>query len=103
MLTTIVSEQDIKNLILMCKRQGPHYTAQTVLWELDEVLKKSKYIPFTIKLMKIRKKIVKTDTKETSLTYIYKDILDVLNNSKMSDLDTLKLKNFIEALLKLEI
>lgn len=105
MLTKHITDNEIENLILMCRRQGSHYTAQTILWELDEVLKKSKYMPFTISLMSIRKKIVNTDTKETNLRGIYKDILDAINKNKITDPtpEILKLKLFIEALSKLEM
>lgn len=102
MLSTQAFDQEIKNLILMCRRQGSHYTAQTILWEIDELLKKIKYIPLTIHLRKIREKIVNTDTKDANLKGIYEEILDILNKYKMCDTETLKLKKFIEALLKLE-
>lgn len=102
MLTRQAFDQEIENLILMCRRQGSHYTAQKILGEIDELLKNIKYIPFTINLRKIREKIVNTDTKETNLKGIYKEILDILEKYKMFSTETLKLKKFIEALLKLE-
>lgn len=103
MLTKHITDKDIENLILICRRQGTHYTAQTILWELDEVLKKSKYIPLTISLMKIRKKIVNTDTKETNLKEIYQDILYTIDKNKTSFPELSKLQKIINALLRFDI
>lgn len=102
MLSTQAFDQEIKNLILMCRRQGSHYTAQTILWEIDELLKKIKYIPLTIHLRKIRSKIINTNTRKTSLKGVYEEILDTLEKYNTFSTETLKLKKFIQALLKLE-
>lgn len=94
--------QEIKNLILVCQRQGSHYTAQTILWEIDELLKKNRYIPFIISIRKIRSKIINTNTRKTSLKGVYEEILYILEKYNTFSTETLKLKKFIQALLKLE-
>lgn len=90
--------QELGILVFRCKQFGPYYTAQTLLGFIDDILKNTRNMGYTIACIKLKKDIMNTNVQETALRVIYKNILNTIRKHNMRSIEALNLERFVELL-----